>query len=55
MSIREKLDMRLQQRLQMKSAKGSEALQDSPCTRDRKYKQMQNDIFNKIQAQLQNM
>ena len=52
MSIREKLDQRLQQRLEKSknSADCQSSLQDSPCTRDRKYRQMQNDIFNKIQA-----
>lgn len=54
MNIRQQLDERLKERIGSRQAEEG-AVADSPCTRDRKYKQMQNDIFNKIQAQLKNM
>ena len=53
LSVRQEIEMRHKQRIQSAQAEGNTL--DSPCTRDRKYKQMQNDIFNKIQAQLQAM
>ena len=57
-SIREQLDSRLQARLdQHRKSVSLEngGIQDSPNTKDRKYKQMQNAIFEKIQAQLSSM
>ena len=40
--------MDIRQQLEQKRVASRQGLDDSPNTRDRKYKQMQNDIFNRI-------
>lgn len=49
LNFRQKLDLQRAKRME------EQGQIDSPNTRDRKYRQMQNDIFNKIQAQLSNI